>query len=247
MRRTTPLALVLVYSLFAVFSLFAIAGGLTGCGGLSNLATISFDLPPQNFSFDTASSMWKAPPSSFPSVACGTGQAVTDCCFPPAPAPTPDCTATPLECVNSVCVLEFPINVSQTINLKMQVPSLSSLSGQTLATISISKVTYTIASTMNVDLPPVDVFIAPSNVTSASDPAAQKFGTIPASPANMTTTGNMTLDPNGGAVFSQYASAFSTPFNFIAHATMIVAPNTPIPSGSVNATVTGKVSAKPSL
>src|SRR5438552_7695143 len=119
MRRTTPLALVIL------------ASGLTGCGGLSNLATISFDLPPQSFSFDTASSMWKAPPSSFPTVACGTGQVVTDCCFPPA-GPAPDCTATPLECVNSVCVLEFPINVSQTINLKMQVPSLSSLSGQTL-------------------------------------------------------------------------------------------------------------------
>ena len=81
-----------------------------------------------------------------------------------------------------MCVLEFPINVSQTINLKMQVPSLSSLSGQTLAKISISQVTYTIASTMNVDLPPVDVFIAPSNVTSSSDPAAQKFGTIPRRP-----------------------------------------------------------------
>jgi hypothetical protein len=235
MRRTTSLALVVL------------ATGVAGCGALSNIGTISFDLPPQSFSFDTSSSMWKAPPASFPSVSCGAGQTVTDCCNPPAPAPKPDCTATPLACENSVCVLEFPINVSQTINLKMQVPSLSSLSGQTLATISISKVTYTIASTMNVDLPPVDVFIAPSNVTSASDPAAQKFGTIPASPANMTTTGNMTLDPNGGAVFSQYASAFSTPFNFIAHATMIVAPGTPIPSGSVTATVTGKVSAKPSL
>ncbi len=223
------------------------AAGLAGCGALSNLGTISFDLPPQSFSFDTSSSTWKAPPASFPSVGCGAGQTVTDCCNPPAPAPQPDCAATPLACENSVCVLEFPINVSQTINLKMQVPSLSSLSGQTLATISISQVTYTIASTLNVDLPPVDVFIAPSNVTSASDPAAQKFGTIPASPANRTTTGNMTLDPNGGAVFSQYATAFNTPFNFIAHATIIVAPGTPTPGGTVDATVNGKVSAKPSL
>ncbi len=232
----------------SLFAVIALASGLAGCGAISNLGTITFDLPAQTFSFDTSSSMWKAPPASFPSVSCGTtGQAVADCCNPPAPAPKPDCTATPLACENSVCVLEFPINVSQTINLKMQVPALSSLSGQTLAKISISQVTYTIASTMNVALPPMDVFIAPANVTSASDPAAQKFGSIPATPANMTTSGNMTLDPNGGAVFSQYASAFSTPFNFIAHATMIVAPGTPIPSGGVTATVTGKVSAKPSL
>ena len=57
----------------------------------------------------------------------------------------------------------------------------------------------------------------------------------------------MTLDPNGGAVFSQYATAFSTPFNFIAHATVIVTPGSPVPSGRVDATVTGKVSAKPNL
>jgi len=234
-----------------VVSVFAFAAGLAGCGALSNVGTITFDLPPQSFSFDTSSSMWKAPPAGFstsPSVSCGTtGQAVADCCNPPAPAPKPDCTATPLACENSVCVLEFPINQSQTINLKMQVPQLASLSGQTLTKISISQVTYVIDSSMNVDLPPVDVFIAPENVTSSSDPAAQKFGSIPTSPANMTTTGNMTLDANGGAVFSQYATAFNVPFNFIAHATMIVAPGTPIPSGMVTATVTGKVSAKPNL
>jgi hypothetical protein len=231
MRRTT----VFFASLF-------LGAGLAGCGALSSVGTITFDLPSQSFSFDTSSSMWKAPPASFPSVTCGAGQMVADCCQAPA-----NCTATPLACAGGVCVLEFPINVSQTINLKMQVPALSSLSGQTLAKISISQVTYTIASTMNVDLPPIDVFIAPSNVTSSSDPAAQKFGTIPSSPAGMTTSGNMTLDPNGGAVFSQYATAFSTPFNFIAHTTMIVAPGSPVPSGRVDATVGGKVSAKPNL
>ncbi len=224
-------------------AVLVLAAGLGGCDTLSNLGTITFDLPPQSFTFDTTNSMWKAPPATFPSVSCGTtGQTVTDCCQAPA-----DCTTAPLACENSVCVVEFPINVSQTIDLKMQVPSLSSLSGQTLAKISISQVTYTIDSTMNVDLPPVDVYIAPSGVTMANDPNARKFGTIPASPANMTTTGNMTLDPNGGAAFSQYASAFSTPFNFIAHTTMIVAPGTMIPNGMVKATVSGKVSAKPNL
>jgi len=229
----------------SLFAGFALVASLAGCGAISNLGTLTFDLPAQSFSFDTSNSMmWKAPPASFPSITCGPGGMVADCCQAPA-----DCNATPLACVGAVCVLDFPIDASQTINLKMQVPSLSSLSGQTLATISISQVTYTIASTMNVALPEVDVFIAPSDVTkvSGTDPNVKKFGTIPTTPANMTTTGNMTLDPNGGAVFSQYASAFSTPFNFIAHATMIVKPGDPIPSGAVTATVTGKVSAKPNL
>jgi len=242
MRRSTFLAS------FADLSVVAVATGLAGCGALSNLGTITFDLPPQSFSFTSLS--WQQPPAGFstaPAVACGAGEPVADCCNPPAPAPKPDCTVTPLACENSVCVLEFPISASQTINLKMQVPALSSLSGQTLAKISISQVTYTIASDLNVDLPPIDVFIAPASVTSSTDPAAQKFGTIPTSPAKRTTTGNMVLEPDGGAVFSQYATAFSTPFNFIAHATMIVAPGTPTPGGTVDATVTGKVSAKPNL
>src|SRR5581483_11571642 len=129
MRRTTSLGV------SAVVSVLAVAAVLAGCGAISNIGTLNFDLPAQSFSFDTANSTWKAPPASFPSVSCGTGQTVTDCCNPPAPAPKPDCTATPLACENSVCVLEFPIDQSQTINLKMQVPALSSLSGQTLATI----------------------------------------------------------------------------------------------------------------
>lgn len=220
---------------------FALVASLGGCGALSNVGTITFALPPQSFSFDTSNSMWKAPPASFPSVTCGSGGMVADCCQAPA-----DCNATPLACVGGVCVLEFPVTVSQTINLKMQVPQLSSLSGQSLAKISISQVTYVIDSSMNVELPPVDVYIAPANVTS-TDPPAQKFGSIPASPAKMKTPGNMTLDRNGSAVFSQYASAFSTPFNFIAHTTMIVKPGDPIPSGAVTATVNGTVSAKPNL
>src|SRR4029077_13294790 len=116
MRRTT------VFTGLTVCSLLAGAASLAGCGAISNAATITFALPAQSFSFDTSSSTWKAPPASFPSVTCGPGGMVADCCQAPA-----DCNATPLACVGGVCVLDFPIDASQTINLKMQVPSLSSL------------------------------------------------------------------------------------------------------------------------
>jgi hypothetical protein len=57
----------------------------------------------------------------------------------------------------------------------------------------------------------------------------------------------MVLDPNGQAAFSQYASHFTTPFMLIAHTTMVVPSGSPPPSGKVDVTVTGKVSAKPNL
>ena len=217
---------------------------LVACG----LTTITFNLPAKSFSFDTANAMWKAPPATFPAVACGAGQVVTDCCHPPSPAPAPDCAATPLVCENSVCVLEFPISVTQKIDLKAEVPALMNVgNSQSLADVTIAQIQYTIASTMNVPLPPIQIYIAPESITSGADPAARKFGTVPATPAMTTSSGDVVLDPDGQAAFTQYAHQLGTPFNLIATTTMIVTPGSPVPAGKVDATVTGKVSAKLSL
>ena len=216
---------------------------LIGCG-LSDLATFTFQLPSKTFSFDTSNPMWKAPPGTFPAVSCGAGQTVTDCCQ----APGLDCNATPLACVGGVCVLEFPITVTQKIDLRNEVPSLSSLSGQSLADITISKVQYTIASTLNVELPPIDIYVADQDVTTVgAGSSAQKFVTVPATPASTTISGDEVPDSSGQAAFSQYARSFATPFNFIAHAVMVVAPGSPVPAGGVTITVTGTVKAKPNL
>src|SRR5664279_4856645 len=194
--------------------IWAVVVGLAGCGLISSdVTTFTFQLPSKSFSFDTASSMWKAPPGTFPAVSCGTSQVVTDCCHPPAPSPQPDCAATPLACVNSVCVLQFPVTVTQRIDLKMEAPELSSLSGQTLAAITVKQIQYTIVSSMNVELPQIDIFMAPDGVTSIDDPSARKFGSLPPTPAGATRSGDVLLDPNGQAVFSSYASHFTTPFN----------------------------------
>jgi hypothetical protein len=229
----------------------ALAGalaGLIGCGLISDIASLTFQLPSKSFSFDTSNPMWKAPPGTFPAVSCGAGQPVTDCCHPPAPAPTPDCNATPLDCVAGVCVLEFPITVTQKIDLRNEVPSLSSLSGQSLADITISRVQYTIDNTLNVELPPIDIYVAAQDVTTVgAGSSAQKFVTVPATPANTTQSGNVVPDSGGQAAFSQYARSFATPFNFIAHAVMVVAPGSPVPAGGVNVTITGTVKAKPNL
>jgi hypothetical protein len=224
---------------------------LSGCGLISSdIATFTFQLPSKSFSFDTASAGWKAPPSYYNApVPCGAGQAVADCCNPPAPAPKPDCSATPsqLACVSSVCALQFPFSVSQNIDLKKEVPSLSSLGGQTLASISIKQIQYTIASTMNVALPAMDIYVAPATVTTLPSAMATKFGTVPATPAGATKSGDVVMDPAGQATFSQYLSAFTTPFNLIAYTVVVLPSGSPTPTGKVDVTVTGTISAKPNL
>src|SRR3954468_17154146 len=97
---------------------------LLGCGLISSdITRLTFDLPSKTYRFDTASANLPAD-GSFPEVACGAGQAVTDCCAPPAPAPAPDCAAMPLACDAGACTLHQPVTVAQKMDLGMEAPQL---------------------------------------------------------------------------------------------------------------------------
>ncbi|HVR60792.1 MAG TPA: hypothetical protein VMU50_02785 [Polyangia bacterium] len=218
-------------------------GSATGCGLFSkDLVSTTFDLPPKTYSFDT--SAWHLPAGDIPAVPCGDGQAVMDCCHPPDPLPQPDCSVNMLSCDAGMCALHIPITLPpQKIDLKMEVPALGSFSNQSVINVSITQITYTYASTMNVDLPPVDLYIAPQDVSSPSDPSAKKFGTTKVVPAGSMGQDNVILDPAGGAAFTDAAHHFGTPFNFIASTEVVVPSGSPIPSGGVTITVQGKARA----
>lgn len=220
----------------------------SGCGLLSSdIASVSFDLPSKRYSFNTNDGMWKLPAGEFPPVACGDGQLITDCCNPPDPLPKPDCAATPLTCEPSndmmVCTLRFPVSVVQPMDLKKEVPSLAMFSNQSIIKVTISQIRYTYDSTMNVDLPPVELYLAPEGVSSAGDPGAQKFGTVPVTPAMTIGQAEVALEPTAQALFAERAQQLGTPFNFIATTTIVLPSGTPIPSGGVILTVTGRAKA----
>jgi hypothetical protein len=225
--------------------------GALGCGLISSdITKVSFNLPSKSYSFDTNNGMFKAPPGgTFPAVPCGAGEVVMDCCHPPAPLPAIDCTATPLFCEAAVCTLKYPVTVVQTMDLSKEAPELSSFKSQSLVDISISRIHYAVtANTLNVDLPPIDLFLAPQGVMTADDPSsAEKFGTIAAVTAMTTPDADVKLASNSKAVFNKYAHAFGTPFNFIATTTVVVPSGTPIPNGRVDITVTGQLSAQASF
>jgi hypothetical protein len=215
----------------------ALLTGMTGCGLLSSdITTTKIALPPQTYSFDT--SMFKGlPTGNSQSVPCGDGQVITDCCNPPA-----DCTTTPLVCqpdnssVNNganVCTAVIPESISNSINL-----SGAGLSSFPAGNISIDSVAYTVSNnTLNVDLPPVAIYLAPDGVTDPKN-GAMLFGTIPAIPMGTNPTGAVQKDPGADHAFEVYAGNLSTPFNFIASTTVVIPSGTPIPSGQVTITVT---------
>ncbi|HVR03273.1 MAG TPA: hypothetical protein VMT47_14140 [Polyangia bacterium] len=217
--------------------------GAVGCGLLSSdITKVTFDLPAKMYSFDTA--QWGIPAGNTVAVPCGGANPIQDCCNPPAPLPKPNCTANPVVCEASLCTLEQPVTVSQTMNLKAEVPELSSVNSQSLVDISLSNLHYDAKSTLNVDVPPLELFLAPDMVTDPKDAQAMKFGTVPAIAKGTSPSGDVVLEPGADALFAGYGHAFSTPFNFIASTTVSVPSGSPTPTGTITVTVTGKVAAK---
>jgi hypothetical protein len=221
--------------------------GLSACGLInSDIAKVTFDLPPQKVSFDLAS--YHLPAGNTVPVPCGDGQLVADCCHPPAGLPTVDCTATPLLCLpnqgTNVCTAEVTATQSTTVDLSNVDPRL--MSAKSLANITINRISYTVDSnSLNTDLPPATIYLAPHGVTDPGDMNAKKFGTLPSSPAGTTPTGNVTLEPAAAATFSSFTRDLSMSFNLIVKATLDIPSGAPVPSGAVQITVTGKLQASP--
>jgi len=223
----------------------ALVAGFVGCGLVSSdIARISFDMPQRHYVFDT--SAWRLPPAQLPEVACTTGD---ECCSMAQLLGIYNCsTSSPLACDNGACALPLTVETPpQTVDLGKEVPELKSLSGQTVADVFISRIQYSVNSTLNVDLPPVELFLGPNEATTTSDAGVKKFGTVPATPANTMTVGDVTLEPDSQKTLSSFARNFAVPFKFLARTTIVVRGGQPIPSGSVDVLVRGRLSVQPSL
>ncbi len=205
---------------------------------------MTFDLPVETYTFNTAQ-IASLPPATqtatFPNIPCATS---TDCCTLGAVAGI-DCTTTPLTCPAGTCEADVPISQSTPINLSTDVkPSLAQYTS--LAHITISSISYVVSNnSLNVDLPPLSIYLAPSSVTDPTDPRAVLFGTVPSIPAGSDPSAQVQLAPNAGAVFQMFTANLATPFNFIAAATVKITAGMPVPSGQITIAVTGTISAQP--
>jgi hypothetical protein len=201
--------------------------GALGCGLISSdITKVTFDLPTKHYTF---SAQGFTVPAGVPNMQIPCGAA---------------CTAVGLACVANVCSAQVPLSVYNTINLKMEVPALSSVNSQTLADITLESMSYSVNNTSNVALPEIDLYLAPNGVTSASDPSAMKFGSVPPIAAGANTSGDVVKDPGADALFIMYGQNFGTPFNFIAATTVVVPTGSPAPTGMVDITINGKIAAK---
>jgi hypothetical protein len=214
-------------------SLVRVAGllmlGAFGCGLISSdITKVTFDLPTKHYTFTA--------PSGIPTqaVPCGAGTPITTC---------PAIGTYTTSCDNAVCTAHVPVQTSQTLNLKAEVPQLSSVNSQTLADITLESMSYTVVNSTTVTIPEITLYLAPQNVTDPSDPSAQKFGTVPAVAAGKTANGDVIKEPGADDLFISYGHNFGTPFNFIAATTVVIPSGTAV-SGTADVTISGKIAAK---
>jgi hypothetical protein len=227
---------------------FPLSMVLTAACGLisSDIATVKFALPERTYSFDTAKAGWNLPPATVPTVPCTDDNV----CRMAATVLGISSDMAVCDAPSGTCAVKVTVETPpQSINLKMDAQGLGSLNKQTAIDVTISSIGYDVTTnTMNVDLPPVELFVAPNGTTSTSDPAAKRFGSVPSIPAGLAVTdGSVTMDQTGQDAFVGFAHDFGTPFVFIGRTVVIVPGGTPLPMGAVDIKIKGQLSAKPSL
>lgn len=223
----------------------SLVGGVGSCGLVSSdVTSVAVDLPSKSYTFDTG---YTGPAGTIPVVACGDGQLVTDCCNP-LPGVTVNCASTPLVCAAGACTYQTTFKSVSKVDLAAEAPQYQQYSGQTLVSLSLNKVTYTVTTnTLNVATPEITIYLAPDGITDPSDPAAAKFGTIAPIPAGTLATGTVTQAPGAGTAFGKYAQNWATPFTFIATAPVEVKGGNPIPMGKMTVAVSGQAKVQPGL
>jgi hypothetical protein len=199
---------------------------VSGCGLINtDITKVRFALPSRTYQFNATG------------FTVATDNSVAIPCTTDA-----ECLTTPFVCDTGVCTAVFPVTQHTEMNLKQEASELSGVTS--VVDISIESISYSVTTnTLNVDLPPVQIFLAPSGVTDPADPRAMLFGTVPSVAAGDTASGEVILAANAGAVFKSFTRDLNTPFTFIAATTVKIASGSGIPSGQLVVSVTGVLSA----
>lgn len=217
-----------------------------GCGlmDLASFNGVKFQLPKRSYTFNTNDVGTKVPPSGVPSVTCGQGGLVADCCNLPPGAGTANCAMYPLSCEAGMCAAKVLLERVNTINLADEVPELKQVQGQIIGEIVLEYLDLEIKNEMNVPLPEVSLFVGPDSATTATSPGTHLIGTIPGKAAGYVGTERIELSRQAQQAFSGFAKDVRTPFKVIMSTTYIVAGGSPTPQGMVTVGVSGQVEAK---
>jgi hypothetical protein len=183
-----------------------------GCGLVEDdVSTVGFELMPVKYGIDTR---LLNVPAAFWRLRCTPERDV--CCevFP--------CGSIPLVCQESACVTDFSFEAYATVDLRAEAPALTRLRANQVTDLYVTRIRYDADNLLNLDMPALDLYMAPVAVTTASDPQAEKFATLPALRAGAKAR-RVTVDVpiKSRELFARYARAWGA-FNLIATAPVAI-------------------------
>jgi hypothetical protein len=221
---------------------------LAGCG-LVNSNTFSTDYafnPPQAFmeSFGDASA------NTVPMVACDPASATDSCSSLQAMLPANSMAHLSCDATSRMCAAVVEVRLAYPIDLSMQsLPSEVVQYG--VDHVSIEKIAYWIMkSQVNVEIPPISLYVASAAAKDEGDPSAKLVGTVaklppgsqctdPADPAGDRASAgqpvcDVPLTDAGQSALAAFVKDYKTPFQFIAHTKVVAHGGEPLPSGDLS-------------
>jgi hypothetical protein len=210
---------------------------LTGCG-LINSNVTNFQLQDKK-TFTIDASSWMVNSSQAQTYL------TTDCSSAPAVCGSAASQACGMNCSGNCdvtshqCDLALAVNVFQLVDLQNDNSGLSQIKNEPIIKVTIDSVTYDVMqNTLNIDTPPLTIFVAPMSVTTATDPNAQTVATVAAVTAGTTPIGqSVTYTDQGQQALVDIMGTYKDPFNILVGGTITVTSATPVPTGTLSATV----------
>lgn len=143
----------------------------------------------------------------------------------------------------STCQLSLRVELWRSVNLSSEVPGLgttASTATDSSLDVVLDDVLYKVSdNALNVDTPPLSIYVAPSTVMGPSGEGALRIAEIPPVPATTDLSPrSVTFMAGGKEVLRRRLADYQVPFNVIIAADLLVDLATPIPVGRLNATVT---------
>ena len=224
---------------------------IAGCGLVnSNTFSYSYDFAPQGFmeSFGMPSS------STVPMVTCDPTAAPGSSSDPCAALQMQIMgSAAKLSCdtTSRMCAAVVDVRLAYPVDLSMQsLPAPVVQYG--VDHVTIEKIAYWIMNDqVNVDIPPIDLYVASAAAKDENDPSAKLVGTVAKLPAGATQCGDpadkagdpaangrpvcdVPLSESGQAALAGFVKNYKTPFQLIAHAKVVAHGGEPLPSGDLS-------------
>lgn len=218
-----------------------------GCS-LINSGTIGYDysFDAQQFSQKLGDETTKA---TVPMVACDPSSKMDACAAAQVNLPA---TAARLVCdaPSKTCVADVELRLPFPVDLSMQsLPAPVVQYG--VDNVAVKKIAYWImTNTLNVNLPPIDLFVASSSAKDETDISAVKLGAVAGLPAGSSCVDaadsagdamagtaavcDLMVSSAGETALGNFVKNYQTPFQFIAHTKFTIHAGEPLPTGTLD-------------